>query len=214
MLLFLLCFLLVVVPPCAASEIHGGTMLAMKGRDSVVLAADSRFTSYRTGTFLLGQYPRPLFRVGERCLVGCIGLDSDARQLLADVRDRVQDQAHLEPASVARVVSNALYRRRLMLSPMVCGMDTSSGPYICSMDGLGAQTESAFAVCGTANAGLYAICESLYEPGLGADELCAVMGRCLSLALQRDVLSGCGVDVHVLYADGRLERRRLDTFDV
>ena len=198
----------------SASEIHGGTMLAMKGRDSVVLAADSRFTSYRTGTFLLGQYPRLLFRVGERCIVGCIGLDSDARQLLVDVRDRVEDQPRLEPASVARVVSNALYRRRLMLSPMVCGMDTATGPYICSMDGLGAQTEAPFAVCGTANAGLYAICESLYQPELGADELCAVVERCVSLALQRDVLSGCGVDLHVLHADGRLEKRRLDTFDV
>ena len=250
-----------------ASDIHGGTMLAMKGADCVVLAADSRFASYRTGSFLLGSYPRMLFRVGRRCLVGCIGLDSDARQLLQDVKDKVEEHSELEPASVARVVSNALYRRRMAVSPIVCGIATAGRgsapegspaldqpmavspimygiataergsapevspaldpssrpptakatrgqPYICAMDSLGAQTTSSFAVCGTADAGLYAICENLYQEGLGADELGALVERVISLALQRDVLSGGEVDIYTLHADGRLERRKVDTFDV
>jgi hypothetical protein len=32
-----------------ANSIHGGTFLAMSGKDSVVLAVDSRFSSQKTG---------------------------------------------------------------------------------------------------------------------------------------------------------------------
>jgi len=35
------------------SKIHGGTFLAMAGKDSVVIAADSRFSSQQTGSMLI-----------------------------------------------------------------------------------------------------------------------------------------------------------------
>ena len=198
-------------------EVHGGTLLALKGRDSVLLAADSRFTSYRTGSFLLGEFPRLVFCVGSRTLVGCIGLDSDIQSVLEACRERLSshEDAWVEPQTVARVVSNILYRTRLYVSPMVVGIDSRTGPYICSLDGLGAQTEpEGFAVSGTANSGLYAICESLYEPGLDDEALVAVAERCLTQALQRDVLSGCSVTISLLKADGSVIKKILKTNDV
>ena len=71
------------------------------------------------------------------------------------------------------------------------------------MDGLGAQTISdSFAVTGTANSGLYAICETLYEPNLSSNDLVAVVEKCLRLALQRDVLSGCSIRILTIAKDG------------
>ena len=201
----------------SGGDIHGGTILAMRGKDSVLVASDSRFSSYKTGSFMLGEYPRPLFQVGSRTLVCCIGLDSDAHALNEAVKEQLsnhEDTTTIEPESVARVVSNILYRNRLYLTPMVVGIDSSGVPLICSMDGLGAQTLSeAFAVSGTASGGLYAICESEFRPDLCEEELLDTAERALTLALQRDVLSGRRVFMTLLRSDGTRLRKTFSTDD-
>jgi len=195
--------LLLLLGTVLASDIHGGTILAMRGKDSVLIASDSRFSSYKSGSFLLGEHARPVFRVGSRTVVGCIGLDSDAHSLREAVKEQLSGSADacIEPDAVSRVVSNALYRNRLYVSPVVIGIDSQRGPCICSMDGLGAQTVTdAFAVSGTASSALYALCERVFRPGMTDAELLAAAQRALELALRRDVLSGRRV--HVLLLSG------------
>jgi len=197
----LLCLLWLVVSSVNAGDIHGGTILAMRGKDCVLIATDSRFSSYKTGSFLLGEYARPMFRVGSRTIVGCIGLDSDAHALREAVTEQLSahDDACIEPDAVVRVVSNILYRTRMYVTPVVIGLDSRRGPCISSMDGLGALTcPDAFAVCGTASSALYAICESVFRPGMDDEQLMAAAQRALELALRRDVLSGRRVQLLLL----------------
>jgi 20S proteasome subunit beta 3 len=221
-----------------ASEIHGGTILAMRGKDCVLIASDSRFSSYRTGSFLLGEYARPLFSVGSRTIVGCIGLDADAHSLREAVKQQLSslEDITVEPSSVARVISNILYRNRMYVTPVVIGIDSKRGPVICCMDGLGALTETdRFVVCGSASAALYALCERegvLYSGGdaasassvsagrggpgsmMSEEELLNAAERALVLALQRDVLSGRQVHVLLLRTDGTHVRKTFQTDDV
>ena len=166
---------------------HGGTLLAMAGRDCVVIASDSRFSSSQTGSFMLGQFPRSIYRIGSKTMIGFYGLDSDARTVVERLRERLLDHedAHVQPSHLARVLSDTLYASGLLTSPILVGMEDDGRPFICSMDGLGAQTVTdSFAVAGTANTGLYAQCESAYRPGLTADELVDVVERCMRMALQ------------------------------
>lgn len=70
------------------------------------------------------------------------------------------------------------------------------------MDGLGAQTVSdKYAVVGTANEGLLALCESLYIPNLDSPDLLELAERCFNLAMQRDVMSGCDFRIATLTKD-------------
>lgn len=188
-----------------SESFHGGTFLAMAGKDSVVIASDSRFSSYQTGPFLLGQFPRSVFRIGSKTLVSFYGLDSDARSIVDEMRDKLSNigEEHMYAKNIARVLSDTLYSSGLQCSPIVIGLNEDGLPHICSMDGLGAQTVSeSFAVSGTANSGLYAICESIYEPDLSPNKLVEVVEKCLRLALQRDVLSGCSVRILTIMKDG------------
>ena len=41
------------------------------------------------GPYLLGNFPRMVFRIGPRVLLGCFGLDSDARLLGDAIRERI-----------------------------------------------------------------------------------------------------------------------------
>lgn len=197
--------LLLVLFASSAGNVHGGTFLAMAGKDSVVLLSDSRFSSQKTGSMLLGAYPRKTIRIGSRCLVGCFGLENDAWTLMHKLRGKFTDldESTVQPRSVARVVSDILYNDNFLLSPMVVGLGKNEVPHICTMDGLGAQTVSdKFAVVGTASEGLLALCESLYQPGLEAPQLAELAERCFHLAMQRDVMSGCDFRVHTLTSEG------------
>ena len=200
-----------------AESFHGGTLLAMAGRDAVVIAADSRFSSHETGAFMLGQFPRSIYRIGSRTLVGFYGIDSDARTIMERIREKLskhQDH-HLQPNNLARVLSDTLYASGLICSPILVGMQDDGHPFICSMDSLGAQTVTdSFAVAGTANSGLYALCESAYRPELSADELVDVVERCLRLALQRDTLSGGNLRLYTLLPNGDMFLKEIQVNDV
>ena len=197
----------------ASNSIHGGTYLAMAGKDSVVLVSDSRFSS-QTGT-MLGKHPRMIIRAGLKCLIGCYGLDADARTLMYKLRNKLEDQEEsLEPVQIARLVSDVLYANNFIISPIITGLTRFGKPYICSMDSLGAQTSSDnFAVMGTASEGLFALCESLYLPNLETPELVQLAERCFNLAMQRDVLSGGDFRIITLN-DGSIFVKNVEKMDV
>ena len=203
---FLLALFFNFVVRCKSNEsFHGGTILAMAGKNSVVIASDSRFSSYQTGTFLLGQYPRCIYRVGSKTLIGFYGLDSDARTVMDEMQEKLLHHLDRDVSvkSISRLLSDTLYSSSLQCSPIIAGVGDTGEPHICSMDGLGAQTISdTFAVSGTANFGLYAICESMYRPGLKSEELVIIVEKCLRLAMQRDVLSGCSIRILTITTDG------------
>jgi len=95
--------------------------------------------------------------------------------------------------------------------PSNCSVST---PYICCLDGLGAMTVTdKFAVTGTANHALYAICESYFQSELSAGDLVSLTEKCIKLGLQRDILSGCNVRIYLITADG-MYTRDIVTFDV
>ncbi len=214
------------------NALHGGTIMALTGKDSVLLATDSRFSSQQTGPYLLGKHYRTVCKIGKNILIGCYGLDSDSRLLVENLRtkfvlhakdsfvnDNVRKDSDIEPIyhpeTVTRVVSNILYSSSLAISPIVVGLSNENKPYICSMDGLGAQTLSdTFAISGTSTAGLMSVCEQYYQPNLDSSELILLAEKCLKLALQRDVLSGCNVRLYILTHNNGLVVKDFQTSDV
>ena len=42
----------------------------------------------------------------------------------------------------------------------------------------------------------------MYRPGLKSEELVIIVERCLRLAMQRDVLSGCSIRILTVTTDG------------
>jgi 20S proteasome subunit beta 3 len=75
--------------------------------------------------------------------------------------------------------------------------------YLCSMDCIGARSESSSFVCaGAAKHSLYGTCEALWRPGLAREELLAVCSKAFLSALERDCLSGYGAVVYLITPDG------------
>lgn len=175
----------------------GGTFLALGGRDCVVIATDSRYSGPRAGGLFLSQHPRKVYKVGDHTLMGFHGLESDADSLarsLHKVFKRYElDRSDLLPNHVSKIVSMMLYAGTINAVPIIAGISADGSPYICSMDGIGARTESnSYAATGTSAPGLLAICESYYRRDLSSTELTDLAEQCLRLSFQRDALSGGG----------------------
>jgi 20S proteasome subunit beta 3 len=196
-------FILVLIRCSYGESINGGSFLALAGKDSVVLATDSRFSS---GGMLLGKHYRDIFRIGSSSLVGFYGLESDSYPFLGSVKRHLQDyrEEDLTPEQIASLISTLLYQNKgLQLVPIFAGLGSSGVPFICSFDSLGAETKTdSFAAVGTSTSGLLSILESFYCKDLTSEELCSLTERCLKLAFQRDILSGGDIKIATLRKDG------------
>lgn len=197
-------------------RIHGGTFMAAAGRDAIVLAVDSRHSSQQSGPFLLDEHPRRIIRVGSKCFIACFGLESDVDDLAHKLRQKLllHSDAKIEPENVARCVANILYSSNMICSPIVVGFGTQ-GPYICSMDSIGAQTVTdKFAVIGTASAALYSACEGRFICGMDTAKLERLVEECMQSVLARDVMSGCAVRLHTITKEGGMTTRDVSSADV
>lgn len=201
---------------------HGGSILAMAGKDAAVLVLDKRIGA---GNNLVGDECCRVLEAGPRSLLAVRGIQGDVQSLLEDVAARLRlrrleegDQAAREPKTLASLVSVMLYGQRAKggapgyaVEPVICGIDRDGAPYLCAQDGLGARmTSQTFVVAGTASQSLYGSCEALYRPDLATDELVEAACGAMSAGLDRDCLAGRDVSVHVVTCDGvRREDRRL-----
>lgn len=208
--------LIVLVQAASPAEVHGGTLLAIKGKDSVVIACDSRFSSHRSGGMLIGNYRRSLHRVGSSTVVGCIGLDSDSRILIDELKKKLSDHMddEIQPHNIAKVLKGLLFMRGLYCAPMIIGMNNYNEPYICQIDSTGGATvPEDFAVDGSAMKTLYAICEKEYTPQLGKEDLLELAKRIMTMAMQRDVVSGGPCQLFIMDRHRKVENIKFDTDD-
>ena len=174
---------------------HGGLFLALKGSDSIVLISDGRFSSQAAGKNVFqGITTRGILSVSTKVLLCFYGLESDIYTMRDRLRYSLRDQTDdtIDPNVISHVVSNILYDIPLLCAPIIIGFDFNNEPYICSTDSIGAKTMlTSFTTSGTSSSALYAICEDLYRENLDYKELQKLGLRCVHKALQRDLVSGC-----------------------
>jgi len=119
---------------------------------------------------------------------------------------RLREERGISPETFANLVSTSLYERRFgpwFVSPVVAGINQTTGkPFICGFDSIGCiDFAKDFIVSGTADDQLYGMCEGLYEPDLGPDELFETVSQALLSAVDRDALSGWGAHVYIIEKD-------------
>ncbi|KIS72089.1 putative proteasome core particle subunit beta 3 [Mycosarcoma maydis] len=193
-------------------EYNGGSVVAAKGKNCVVIASDLR----------LGQQAMTVacnfdkvFRVTEKTYVGLPGLASDVATLKERFRYRVnmykmKEERDIEPEIFANLVSSTLYERRFgpyFIEPVIAGINSKDEPFIAASDVVGCLNFAKdFVVSGTASDKLFGMAEGLWEPDLGPEELFETVSQILLGALERDALSGWGAVVRIITPDKVIER--------
>nr|CAD7605869.1 unnamed protein product [Timema genevievae] len=187
---------------------NGGAIVAMKGKNCVAIASDKRF-GVQAQT--LSTEFEKMFLVGPRMYLGLPGLATDIQTCQNKLKFRLnlyelKENRHIHPQTFAAMVSNFLYEKRFgpyFVEPVIAGLDpVTFKPYVCNMDLIGCINEPEdFVVGGTCSEQLYGMCEALWEPDLGPDDLFEKISQSLVNACDRDAGSGWGAVVHIIEPD-------------
>ncbi|KNE72955.1 hypothetical protein AMAG_17184 [Allomyces macrogynus ATCC 38327] len=193
-------------------EYNGGSVVAMKGKNCVAVAADRRFgVQFLT----VSTDFQKTFKVHDKLFYGLAGLGTDVQTLSEKFRMKtnlykLREERPIEPRTFAHLVSSTLYEKRFgpyFAEPVVAGLDKNNEPFVCSMDLIGCiNFAKDFVVAGTAGPNLYGMCESLWREDLEPEELFEITSQALLNAVDRDCISGWGAVVHIITPDKIITR--------
>ena len=158
---------------------------------------------------------KKVFQLHDKLFVGLGGLATDAQTLYERLvfrhnMYRLREERDMKPSTFGNLLSSMLYEKRFgpyFASPVVAGLEPDGKPFICGMDSIGAlETAVDFIVTGTNSESLFGMCESMWKPDLGPDELFEVTSQCLLSGIDRDALAGWGAVVYVITKDKVIAR--------
>lgn len=191
----------------SAFSYNGGTVIAMAGKNCVAIASDKRLGEQ---FFTISCEFAKIFEVGPTLYVGFPGLATDTVTLYEKLRFRVnlyelRENRKIQPPALTSLLSNMLYEKRFgpyFINPVVAGLTADAKPVLCVMDVLGCTTTCEDFVCtGTAEEQAYGLCETLWKPDMGPDELFETISQSLMNAFDRDAISGWGAVVYIIEKD-------------
>jgi len=187
---------------------NGGAVIAMKGKDCVAIASDLRF-GVQAQTVSMDF--EKVFAMSDHLYLGLAGLGSDVQTVQQKLAFQLKlyelrENRAMSPKTFLSVVSNVLYEKRFgpfFIEPVIAGLDPkTSEPFIASCDLIGCPMEPEdFVVTGTCANQMYGMCEALWQPDMGPDELFECISQSLLNAVDRDAVSGWGAVVHIIEAD-------------
>ncbi|GIX94646.1 proteasome subunit beta type-3 [Caerostris darwini] len=189
-------------------EYNGGIIIAMKGKECVAIAADRRL-GVRAQT--VGMDFQKIYEMGPRLYIGLPGLATDTATVAQKLKFRLniyelREGRQMTPKVFSSVVSNLLYERRFgpyFVCPVIAGLEYGTWePYICNMDVLGSKdVPNDYVLSGTCDDQAHGMCEALWEPDLGPEELFEKISQALINAFDRDAIAGWGGVVHIIEKD-------------
>ncbi|CCW62451.1 unnamed protein product [Phytomonas sp. EM1] len=194
-------------------EYNGGSVLAMAGKECFVILSDNRLGE-RFKTISM-EAPK-LHVVNDAVVYGLTGLQTDQLTFSNKLSFRtklykLREERDISGKAFASLVASLLYEARFgpwFVEPVVASLNKKTGEvYLCAMDLLGAPCEPEDYVCaGTCANSLHGMCEALWRPGLGAEELFEIAAQAMLSACDRDSLSGYGAVAMIVTKDNVVTR--------
>jgi proteasome beta subunit len=191
------------------SWIPGATTVGVVFQGGVLLAAEKRVTY---GGFIMSRGGKKVFKITDSIGVACAGLVGDMQILAREM----QAQANLysmdvgRPISVrssAKLLANVLFNRRyapLITQTIVGGLD-EEGSSIYVLDVLGSLIPDKYAAVGSGTETAIGVVEEGFKDNMTLDEAKKLVTRAVKAAIQRDAMSGDGLDFVIITKDGVVE---------
>ena len=193
--------------------VPGATTIGVVSTDGVVLASEKRL-SY--GHLIVSRVGKKVFKISEQVGVACAGLVSDmqilAREVEAQAKLYTYDVKRPMPAkAAAKLMSNVLFNRRmipLITQTIVGGMDADL-PAIYVLDVLGSLLPDDYAAVGSGAQMATGVLEQGFNNNMSMKEAQELVLKAMKSAIQRDVMSGNGVDLLIITKD-RIQEKSIN----
>ena len=191
-------------------SIQGATVVGLTCSDGVVLAAEKRVS---WGRMVMSRHGKKVFKITPRMGLAFAGLVSDMQALTREVTAyanlyNLEHNREISVRSMAKLISNMLFQRRMMpllMETVVGGVD-GDGPVLFSMDPVGSLIPDPYISAGTGAPIAMGLLEAQYSEEMDVEAGAELALNAIRSAVARDVVSGDGVDMLVIRADGIEER--------
>jgi len=191
---------------------NGGTVVAIAGKDFVVVGADTRISSgysIHTRTYL------KLFRVTDKCVIATSGMVADMVALQKQIEAQLtwyyhQHGRYPSTPSIAQFLSNTLYYRRFFpyyTFNVLAGVDQNGEGCVYSYDAVGSFQRLHNSSSGTG----HLLIQSLLDNQLGLEPNHRLVSRERAVELvkdgltsiaERDIHTGDAAEIWVLDSNG------------
>jgi proteasome beta subunit len=186
--------------------VQGATTIGLVCSDGVVLASEKRVTYGRLVSSNKGQ---KVFKLTDSVGLAFAGLMSDMQALVREAGAYanlfyLEKNRPITTKAMAKLISNMLFNRRMMpllMETLVGGYD-ADGPSLYSMDPVGSLIPDDFIAAGSGAAIAIGVLEAEYDKGLDCEAGVELAKKSIKAAIARDAMSGDGLDIMVIRADG------------
>ena len=183
-----------------------GTVIGVKAVDGVVIAAEKRMTY---DGFVLSKNTRKVFPITDHIGIGFAGLVGDMQFVVRALRMEaknyeLQNNKEIKVRSLAKILSILLFSYKLapLLTEIVVGGVDNKGPQIYVLDPVGSLIEDKYAALGSGGPVAIGIIEKEYRDNMNIDEAENLVINAIREAIERDAVSGDGLDILRITKDG------------
>ena len=190
-----------------------GTAVGLKTKEGIVLATDKRVT-YEG--FILSKQAKKVYMITGRIGVAFAGLMGDVGYLtkllkLESKSYELRVGRDIKTRSLAKILSLVLYNYKLipMFTETIVGGYDEEGPALFVLDPVGSWIEEKYAAVGSGSQLALGYIEPKYREDLKIEEAEKIAVEAIKTVIERDVLSGDGVDIAVITREGYREKTYL-----
>ncbi|NAZ27465.1 MAG: proteasome subunit beta [Thermogladius sp.] len=182
-----------------------GTVIGIKTSNGVVFAGEKRLTY---DGFILSKNVRKLFPITDHVAVGFAGLTGDMNYLYRILRAEakryeLEHGREIKARGLAKLLSIILYSYKLfpMLTEAIVG-GFDEAPSLFVLDPVGSLLEERYTALGSGSQLALSIVEQGYREDMPLEEAKNLALKAILAAIERDVLSGDGVDFLLITREG------------
>jgi proteasome beta subunit len=185
--------------------IPGATAVGITYKDGIILGAERRIT---LGNFVISKAGKKVFKVTDNVGAVCAGMVADMQNLVKEVAvytklKELEVKHQLRPNSVAKLMSVIMFERRyapLLTQVILGGIDGKPKVYV--LDPLGSLITDEYAAVGTGAEMAVGVLEASYSPSMTYKDARELLLTSLRAAIQRDAMSGNGIDIVTVDKNG------------
>lgn len=190
-------------------HLKGTTTIGLASSEGAVLVSDKRASM---GTLVAHKYVNKSFIIDKHIATTVAGSVGDAQALVRFMRSeaklyRMRSNKEITPSALANLLGNVLFSQRMfpfIVQLVVGGVDKDEGK-VFSLDPLGSNIEDKVVATGSGSPYAYGVLEDAYREDLSIEETVKVGLRAMKSALERDTMSGNGIDVIKITKEGAVQ---------
>ncbi len=195
--------------------LKGTTTIGLAASEGVVLISDKRATM---GTLIAHKVVNKSFIIDKHVAATVAGSVGDAQALIRWMRSearlyRMRKGEEISIGALSNLMGNVLFSQRYYpyIVQLVIGGVDKTGSKVFSLDPLGSSIEDKVVSTGSGSPYAYGVLEDAYREDMDVEETVRIGVRAMKAALQRDAMTGNGIDVIRITKEGAVKLSKEET---